>query len=153
MPIIVKQEIYMPRPKYCRKIVELPNTNYYKPSGIPSSELLEIVITLDEFEAIRLADFEGLYQENAADKMNVSRQTFGRIIISAHKKIAEALVFGKAIKIEGGNINLKDCRCPRCRKHIEQSINSNCGCPKIDNLNRQKNNKKELITNENSTTN
>jgi len=64
--------------------------------------LKEVNLTLDELEALRLADFDGLYQEEAAAKMNVSRQTFGNIIKSAHKKIAGALLQGKALKIEGG---------------------------------------------------
>ena len=63
-------------------------------------------LTFDELEAIRLADFEGLYQEQAAKKMNISRQTFGRIVESAHKKIADALVNGKALSIEGGPFEL-----------------------------------------------
>jgi hypothetical protein len=83
--------------------------------------------------------------------MNVSRQTFGRIIISAHKKIAEAFVFGKAIKIEGGNISLKDCRCPRCRKHMDIPVNKNCACPRNDFIKENKK-KKEKNINENCTT-
>ena len=67
--------------------------------------LEEVVLTIDEFEAVRLADLEGLYQEQAAEKMNVSRQTFGRIIESARKKVAEALVQGKALKIGGGEFS------------------------------------------------
>ena len=63
-------------------------------------ELEEISITMDELEAIRLADYEGLYQENAASKMKISRQTFGRILYEAHRKIAECLIKGKALKIE-----------------------------------------------------
>ena len=70
--------------------------------------LEEINLTLDELEAIRLADFDGLYQEDAAKKMNISRQTFGNIINSAHKKIADALLNAKALKIEGGNIERVD---------------------------------------------
>jgi len=70
--------------------------------------LEEIILTVDEFEAIRLADFEGLYQEKAAKKMNISRQTFGRIIESGHKKVAEALMKGKALKIEGGYIEMAE---------------------------------------------
>ena len=69
-------------------------------------ELDEVLLSMDEYEAIRLADLEGLYQEEAAIKMQISRQTFGRIITEAHKKIAEALINGKAIKIEQ-NINAK----------------------------------------------
>ncbi len=84
----------------------MPQANYYKPRGIPLSALQHINLTYDELEAIRLADLEGLYQEKAAEKMNISRQTFGRIIESAHKKIADALVNGKALSIEGGTIEL-----------------------------------------------
>ena len=67
------------------------------------TNLEQVDLTFDEIEAIRLADLEGMYQEQAAESMNISRQTFGRIIDSAHKKIAEALVKGKALKIEGGS--------------------------------------------------
>ena len=70
--------------------------------------LEEVNLTLDELEAIRLADLGELYQEDAAKKMNVSRQTFGNIINSAHKKIADALLNAKALKIEGGNIERMD---------------------------------------------
>ena len=66
------------------------------------TELEEIALGFDELEAIRLADLDGLYQEDAAQKMKVSRQTFGNIIHLAHAKIAEAIVKGKALKIEGG---------------------------------------------------
>ena len=92
----------MPRPKRCRRIGAAPGSTYFKPRGIPLSGLDEVVLGVDEFEAIRLADLEGLYQELAAEKMSVSRQTFGRIIAAAHHKVAEALVRGKALKIEGG---------------------------------------------------
>jgi len=94
----------MTRPKCCRKIGCGPDATYFKPRGIPTTSLEEVQLTLDEFEAIKLADFERLYQENAANKMNISRQTFGRIIDSAHKKIADALIHGKALKIEGGQV-------------------------------------------------
>ena len=96
----------MPRPRNCRRIGKRPKSNYYKPRGIPLSVLELVNLTFDELEAIRLADLEGMYQERAAEKMNVSRQTFGRIIESAHKKIADALVNGKALSIEGGNIEI-----------------------------------------------
>lgn len=69
--------------------------------GIPSMELEEIVLNMDEFEAVRLADYEHLYQKQAAEKMNISRQTFGRIIDVAHKKIADVLINGKALRIGG----------------------------------------------------
>ena len=98
----------MPRPCRCRRIRCKPDTNYFKPRGIPLDVLEEINLTLDELEAIRLADLGELYQEDAAKKMNVSRQTFGNIINSAHKKIADALLNAKALKIEGGNIERVD---------------------------------------------
>ncbi|MBN1973209.1 MAG: DUF134 domain-containing protein [Sedimentisphaerales bacterium] len=96
----------MPRPRHCRRVGYMPQVTFYKPQGIPLSVLKHIALTVDELEAVRLADLEGLYQEQAAEKMNVSRQTFGRIIEAAHKKIADALVNGKALSIEGGHIEL-----------------------------------------------
>ena len=92
----------MPRPFKCRRVFGTPGVDYFKPRGIPLSVLQEVGLTLDEFEAIRLADLEGLYQEDAAKKMNISRQTFGNTITAAHKKIADAIVNGKALKISGG---------------------------------------------------
>ncbi len=66
--------------------------------------LEEVVVTLDEFEAIRLADFEGLYQEEAAARMKISRPTFSRVVESARRKVADALIHGKALRIEGGPV-------------------------------------------------
>jgi uncharacterized protein len=86
---------------------------------MPSSQLTEVVLSIDELETIRLADFEGMYQEQAAVSMNISRQTFGRIIESAHKKIADVLINGKALKIEGGEVSAtgtKSLLCPKCRR-------------------------------------
>ena len=94
----------MPRPCRCRRIRCKPDTNYFKPRGIPLDMLEEVNLTLDELEAVRLADWERLYQEDAARKMDISRQTFGNIVNSAHKKIADALLNGKALKIEGGPV-------------------------------------------------
>ncbi len=104
----------MARPRQCRRVGSMPQSNYFKPRGIPLSTLDEVILTVDEFEAIRLADLEGLYQEQAAEKMNVSRQTFGRIVESAHRKVAEALVQGKALKIEGGEFKMASMRKFRC---------------------------------------
>jgi len=94
----------MPRPCRCRRIRCSPDTSYFKPRGIPLDRLEEVNLTLDELEAVRLADLEGLYQEDAAKEMDISRQTFGNIINSAHKKIADALLNAKALKIEGGTV-------------------------------------------------
>ena len=92
----------MSRPFKCRCISCEPGINCFKPRGISLVGLQEVILTVDEFEAIRLADLEGLYQEPAAKKMKISRQTFGNIISSAHEKIADAIINGKAIKIAGG---------------------------------------------------
>ena len=110
----------MSRPQCCRWIAGKPIASVFHPAGIPVRELDEIVLTLDEFEAIRLADLEGLYQEQAAERMIVSRPTFGRILTVAHRKVAEALAHGKTLKIEGGTIRVErlrshGCGCPRCR--------------------------------------
>lgn len=94
----------MPRPCRCRRIRCSPDVNYFKPRGIPLDNLEEVNLTLDELEALRLADWEGKYQEDAAKQMDISRQTFGNIINSAHKKIADVLLHAKALKIEGGII-------------------------------------------------
>jgi predicted DNA-binding protein (UPF0251 family) len=92
----------MPRPFKCRFVEGLPPSDYFKPRGIPLSDLEVVNLTVDEFEAVRLADYEGLYQEKAAEKMGISRPTFGNIVESARKKIADALVNSRAIRIEGG---------------------------------------------------
>ena len=90
----------MPRP-FCSRIVRgNPVATYFKPVRIPMRFLAESNLSLDEFEAIRLADYEGLYQEDAAKEMGISRPTFARIIESARKKIADSIVNGKALKIE-----------------------------------------------------
>ena len=90
----------MPRPKKYRCIRCKPDATYFKPRGIPLLQLEEISLTADELEAIRLADYEELYHEDAAKKMKISRQTFGRILNNAHKKVSECLIKGKALKIE-----------------------------------------------------
>ncbi|NWF75612.1 MAG: DUF134 domain-containing protein [Nitrospirae bacterium] len=93
----------MPRPQKTRCVQCKPGVTYFKPRGIPLVELEEICITIDELEALRLADYEGLYHEDAASSMKISRQTFGRILDSAHKKVAECLLKGRALKIQTKN--------------------------------------------------
>jgi predicted DNA-binding protein (UPF0251 family) len=114
----MKEVLIMVRTKHCRLVDSLPESVYFKPRGIPLRILEEIILTVDEFEAIRLADLVGFYQEQAAEKMGVSRQTFGRIIKSAHRKVTEVLVQGKALKIEGGNFEIAKARevvCQTCQ--------------------------------------
>lgn len=104
----------MPRPFKCRRICCDPKSDYFKPRGIPVHQLEEVNLTMDELEAVRLGDLEGVYQEDAASKMNISRQTFGNIIDSAHKKIADALLNGKAFKIKGGAYTMGRMRKFKC---------------------------------------
>ena len=88
-----------PRPRIVR---HWPDAVYYKPQGVPLRVLAEVVLGFDELEALRLADREGLSQEEVGRQMNVSRATAGRILAQARLKVADALVTGKALRIEGG---------------------------------------------------
>lgn len=89
----------MPRPRKDRKIRCSPNAYYFKPRGIPLYELDEILLEMDELESLRLADYLACSHENAAAQMKISRATFGRIIEIARKKVIDAILNGKAIKI------------------------------------------------------
>ena len=98
----------MSRP-YCKKTINtFSRVEIFKPQGIPFSELEEVILSLDELEALRLSDLDGLYQGAAARVMGISRQTFGRIIESARQKTANALFNGKALRITGGNVRLRN---------------------------------------------
>jgi predicted DNA-binding protein (UPF0251 family) len=90
----------MPRPRIPRCMRFKPNVYYFKPRGIPLRMLEEVALLSDELEAIKLHDVDGLEQIDAAKKMNISQPTFARILDSAYKKIAEAIIKGKAIRIE-----------------------------------------------------
>jgi len=90
----------MMRPKFCRRLRFKPKAHYFKPQGIPMRHLKEIILTKEEMETVKLKDFDGLEQTEAAKKMNTSQSTFQRILFSARTKIAEAIVKGKALKIE-----------------------------------------------------
>jgi predicted DNA-binding protein (UPF0251 family)/DNA-directed RNA polymerase subunit RPC12/RpoP len=104
----------MARPPNCRLIAREPGVGYFKPRGVPMHQLQQVQISLDELEALRLADLQGLYQEDAARQMRVSRPTFGRIIASARRKVAEALTSGHAIRIQGGAVMMLDKRTFEC---------------------------------------
>lgn len=91
----------MPRPPCPRKICGRPRVRYFKPAGIPLRQLEETVLAADEWESLRLADAEGLLNLAAAAAMGVSRQTFERILGRARQKVAQALVHGWALRIEG----------------------------------------------------
>ena len=110
----------MPRPKQNRKISNPPLMQGFKPFGIPRRMLSSVSLLYDEYEAIRLLDYEGMNQDQAAVQMNVSRPTLTRIYEKARKTIAQALVEGKMIMIEGGNVQFDRAwyRCRRCYKLI-----------------------------------
>jgi predicted DNA-binding protein (UPF0251 family)/predicted Fe-Mo cluster-binding NifX family protein len=96
----------MVRPRKCRTINITPEVTYFKPRGVPMRELTEVYLPLDGFEAIRLADFEGRSHEQAASQMQVSRQTFGRILSSARNTVARAVVNGLALRINTADQNI-----------------------------------------------
>lgn len=102
----------MPRPRLIRRIRFRPGVTHFKPAGIRLAELHEIVLTMDELEAIRLCDLEETSQKDAAKKMKVSQPTLQRILAAARKKIADALTNGKSIRIEGGEYKMVGPRGP-----------------------------------------
>jgi len=103
----------MGRRRLWRRVSFVPPVNYFKPSGLPLAGLQEVRLLVEEAESIRLKDLEGLEQEECAHKMNISRSTFSRILDSARRNIADALLNGKAIRIEGGNFEMakRSFRC------------------------------------------
>ncbi len=107
----------MPRPRKPRFVQGGPMANVFKPKGIPVMDLEEVVLPVEGLEALRLNDLERLDQETAAIRMNVSRQTFGRILAGARRTVSEALVLGKMIRIHGGVYELlgMDIGCRRTR--------------------------------------
>ena len=111
----------MPRPKKCRKVCHLPHEKEFIPANGCNGRPF-IVMTVDEYETIRLIDKEGFSQEECSAYMQVARTTVQQIYTSARKKLAIAIVDGLPIRIEGGNYQLCDgkegyCRCGGCKKH------------------------------------
>ncbi|MBW2622596.1 MAG: DUF134 domain-containing protein [Deltaproteobacteria bacterium] len=98
----------MPRSPKFKHVLNHPEITYFKPRGVPLRDLAEVYLSLEGFEALRLADLEGLKHVDAAQQMKVSRQTFGRILAAARKTMAEAIILGHALRIEGGNYVLQD---------------------------------------------
>lgn len=113
----------MARPTKWRKIENIPTVPFFVPSDKDLEEIPENILKLEELEAIRLKDLEGLEQGECAEKMEVSRPTFQRILISAREKIADSLVNGKTIHIEGGNFTRNICpvKCLDCGKEWMES--------------------------------
>ncbi|MBP2627523.1 MAG: putative DNA-binding protein [Firmicutes bacterium] len=112
----------MPRPRKCRKVCCLPERNRFGPLNAPIDQEHFVSMTVDEYETIRLVDLEEFTQEECAEKMRIARTTVQRIYNDARKKLAEVLVNGKVLRIEGGDYHLcdgheKTCNCGGCRRH------------------------------------
>ncbi len=125
---------HMPRRKRWRTVSDEPPVSVFKPAGVPAVELEEILITLDEFETVKLADFEGMNQREASAIMHVSQPTFNRILSSARSKIAKALVQGCVLRIEGGRYVLGDgtggLECIDCGDWVDLTSSDKSSCPK-----------------------
>ena len=134
----------MPRLKKCRILRGPPLCNGFKPRGIPARFIKTVSISLDEYESIRLADYENLEHEEASKRLGVSRSVFTRLVDGARKKVAQALVEGAELTIEGGDYHFqkKAFRCLDCYNVFEVNINDpdpakcpNCSSTNMDNLN------------------
>ena len=113
----------MPRPRHCRKVKSAPKAEYFKPRGVPLSELTETYLSLEGLEAMRLADLEGLTMAEAAAGMGISRHTFGRTLAEARKAVARALVHGQALCIRTGDSSQLSTAQPGCPdKPLELSM-------------------------------
>ncbi len=120
----------MSRPTKCRRVSFIPGIQFFKPSGTSLDTLTEVLLSLDELEAIRLKDLVGLEQEEGALLMNISRPTFQRILTAAHEKTADALLNGKILKIEGGYYELTSQHF-RCRHGHEWKTESTGESPEV----------------------
>jgi len=121
----------MPRPRRIRRICFQPDALFFKPAGIPLRHLVESILTFEEFEAIRLVDYEGMEQEKAAKQMKISQPTLSRLLLSGRKKIADALVNSKSIKIEGGTYKMiRGMGRGRMGGPFAAGPGGNCICPK-----------------------
>jgi len=131
----------MARPKKDRLVGFNPKINYFKPRGIPVLDLEEVCLTIDEREAIRLADLEGLSHEKAGRQMGISRATFGRIVQQARKIIADAIIHGKAVRVEGGNYKLMEelrrFKCEACLHEWQEPFGTGRPpyCPACEDIN------------------
>lgn len=110
----------MPRPSKSRCVASLPGVIDFKPRGVPMRALQEVYLAFDGYEALRLSDLEGLDQAEAALRMGVSRQTFGRILGAARRTVTRAIVEGMALRVEGGNVRLVEASEPAPQQ--EQAI-------------------------------
>ncbi len=123
----------MPRRKMHRIVDREPPVSVFKPAGVPARDLEEILLAVEEFEALRLSDHEGLDQRAACEAMKISQPTFNRILGSARRKVSRALVKGCVLRIEGGNYVLGDgtggLECEVCGRMLESSSDEAAPCP------------------------
>jgi predicted DNA-binding protein (UPF0251 family) len=131
--------VFMSRPPKCRRVEFIPEMTYFKPAGVPMKDLAEVILSVEELEAIRLKDLMGFEQEECAVNMGVSRPTYHRILSAARAKVADALVNGKAIRVEGGNfqVAVRRYRCTGCGSEWEapcerRSAFREITCPSCD---------------------
>ncbi len=117
----------MPRPRKCRKVCGLPENTSFGPLGSAAHESCRIEMTVDEYETIRLIDYEGFNQEECAISMHIARTTVQGIYVEARRKLAQALVEGRWLWIEGGNFKLCDGRCRPCGGACRRN-----NCPRKD---------------------
>jgi uncharacterized protein len=128
----------MPRPRKNRIVNNPPLFNQFKPIGIAGRHLEEILLSLDEYEALRLADHKGLSHEEAAAEMDISRSTFTRLIEQSRAKISEFLVTGKILKINGGNIHFREniIKCYDCGHMFKTDFDTHLDkCPECNSQN------------------
>ncbi|MEN6577323.1 MAG: DUF134 domain-containing protein [Phycisphaerales bacterium] len=127
--VFAERDARVPRPCCLRHIGFTPNAGLFRPAGIPVCALEQVMLTLDEVEALRLADLNGLYQEQAAEQMKISRPTFSRIVEQARRKVADALIHGKALRLEGGVIRMKtQAEMPQSERRGCRRDPGPCGC-------------------------
>ncbi len=122
--MVVGKGVKMPRPRKWRKVCCLPESNIFGPMDTQSMNADTVFMTVEEYETIRLIDLEGLMQEECAERMNVARTTVQRIYNDARKKLANVLVNGNILRIEGGNYRLCDGKelsrgCGKCCRHMQ----------------------------------
>ena len=122
----------MPRPRHCRYVSATPRVDYFKPRGIPMTELEEVCLSVEELEALRLADMEGMTAIEAASRMRVSRHIFGRTLASARRSVATALCCGQALRIEGGTYTVRTGEGEAPKENIMQKIAISSEGPTLD---------------------
>ena len=141
--IYFKSGSYMARPEKKRNVLAPPAFSTFKPAGIRMNKLDSVSLTLDEYEALRLADYAGLEHSDAAAKMEISRPTFTRLIAKARQKLSQLIIEGKVLQIEGGSVHFSrnTLLCLDCQEAYSGELTDHdkytcpsCGSKKFENL-------------------